>query len=94
MKKLPPSAADSCADSPTAVEATRAMPATESSVGSANSSVGAAAAPFTWVRSPASQASTTAILASAPEAARTLRSVSKESRSAPSSSPAEEAWPE
>ena len=43
VKKLPPSAADSCADSPTAVEATNAVPWTSSFVGKANASAGTGA---------------------------------------------------
>ena len=72
MKKLPPMACDSWADSPTAVEARNAVPCTASS-GSGKSSAGAAVAPFTCVSAPASHASTMATFASAAEEVTDLR---------------------
>ena len=66
VKNEPPRTADSWAASPTAVEATKAVPCT-SSDGSGKSRAGAAVAPFTCVNNPASQASTIATRASAEE---------------------------
>ena len=74
MKKLPPSCADSCAASPTAVEAMKAVPWTRSP-GSAKSTADGAA-PFTCVSPPASQASTMITFASACERAANARSSS------------------
>ena len=93
-EELPPMAADSCAASPTAVEAMKAVPCTLSSVGNGKSSPGTALAPFTWVRRPASQASTMATLAEAEVEETRERSSSKERRSGPSSTPPGPAWPE
>ena len=94
MKKLPPMAADSCAISPTAVEVTKAIPATTSSRRSGKSSVGALVAPLTCVSRPASQASTIPILASASESFMNRRTSAKGIRSRPSSSPPDAACPE
>ena len=87
-------AADSWACSPTAVEAMRANPLAPSLAETAKSSAGAAVAPFTWVSSPASQASTMATLVSASELAMAERSSPKLTVSPPSSSPPAPAWPE
>ena len=76
MKKLPPSAADSWAASPTAAEVMKAVPRALSSAGSAKSMAVTGRAPFTWVSPPDSQASSTTIRVSACEAAVSRRSSS------------------
>ena len=94
MKKLPPRAADSWAASPTAVDARKAVPWTESAVGSGKSTAGATRAPFTCVSAPASHASTITTFASAAEEATSAFSSSYVRVSGPSSRPPGPAWPE